>query len=62
MDYCPEIAKAEYDTFLVRLCLHRRHIYANTARRSRKKHVGRSAVFDKQVLKKTSYTMERFFS
>jgi transposase len=55
-------ADKNYDTFLVRLYLQRRHIHANIPRRSKKKRVGRPSVFDKEALRKTRYTVERFFS
>ncbi len=55
-------ADKNYDTFLVRLYLQRRHIHANIPRRSKKKRVGRPAIFDKEALRKTRYTVERFFS
>lgn len=55
-------ADKNYDTFLVRLYLQRRHVHANIPRRSKKKRVGRPTIFDKQALKKTRYTVERFFS
>lgn len=55
-------ADKNYDTFLVRLYLQRRHVHANIPRRSKKKRVGRPSIFDKQALRKTRYTVERFFS
>lgn len=55
-------ADKNYDTFLVRLYLQRRHVYANKPRRSKKKRVGRPSIFDKKALRKTRYTVERFFS
>jgi len=55
-------ADTNYDTFLVRLYLQRRHVHANIPRRSKKKHVGRPTMFDKQALKEIRYTVERFFS
>ncbi len=55
-------ADKNYDTFLVRLYLQRRHVHTNIPRRSRKRHVGRPTIFDKQALKETRYTVERFFS
>jgi Transposase DDE domain len=55
-------ADKNYDTFLVRLYLQRRHIHANIPRRSKKKRVGRPTIFDKQALRKTRYAVERFFS
>lgn len=54
-------ADKNYDTFLVRLYLQRRHVRANIPRRSKKKPVGRPTMFDKQALK-IRYTVERFFS
>jgi hypothetical protein len=44
-------ADKNYDTFLVRLYLQRRHVHANIPRRSKKKRVGRPTIFDKQALK-----------
>jgi transposase len=55
-------ADKNYDTFLVRLYLQRRHIHANIPKRSKKRPVGRPTIFDKKALKKTRYTVERFFS
>lgn len=55
-------ADKNYDTFLVRLYLQRRHIHCNIPRRSRKKQVGRPSIFDKRALRNTRYTVERFFS
>ena len=55
-------ADTNYDTFLVRLYLQRGHVHANIPNRSRKKHVGRPRLFDKEALKKTRYSVERFFS
>ncbi|TLY01830.1 MAG: IS5 family transposase, partial [Thaumarchaeota archaeon] len=55
-------ADKNYDTFLVRLYLQRRHIRANIPSRSRKKRQGRPTIFDEHALKKTRYTVERFFS
>lgn len=55
-------ADKNYDTFLVRLYLQRRHVHANIPRRSKKKRVGRPTIFDKKALKKIRYTVERFFS
>lgn len=55
-------ADKNYDTFLVRLYLQRRHIRCNIPRRSKKKRVGRPSIFDKKALKKTRYSVERFFS
>jgi transposase len=55
-------ADKNYDTFLVRLYLQRRHVHANIPKRSKKKHVGRPTIFDKKALKETRYTVERFFS
>jgi hypothetical protein len=43
-------ADKNYDTFLVRLYLQRRHVHVNIPRRSKKKRVGRSSVFDKHAL------------
>jgi len=54
-------ADKNYDTFLVRLYLQSRNIHTNIPRRSKKKRVGRPAIFDKQALRKTRYTVERFF-
>lgn len=55
-------ADRKYDTPLVKMYLSRRHIYANIpSSRSRKRHVGRPRLFDKEALKKTRYTIERFF-
>jgi transposase len=55
-------ADKNYDTFLVRLYLQRRHVHANIPRRSKKRRVGRPTIFDKEALKKIRYTVERFFS
>ena len=56
-------ADKNYDTFLVKLYLQRRHVHANNIpSRSRKNHVGRPRIFDKEALRKTRYTVERFFS
>jgi transposase len=55
-------ADTNYDTFLVRLYLQRRHVRANIPSRSKKKRPGRPRTFDKQALRKTRYTVERFFS
>jgi transposase len=55
-------ADKNYDTFIVRLYLQRRHVHANIPRRSRKKRVGGPTIFDKTALKKTRYAVERFFS
>jgi hypothetical protein len=55
-------ADTNYDTFLVRLYLLRRHVRANIPSRSKKKRPGRPRIFDKQALRKTRYTVERFFS
>jgi hypothetical protein len=55
-------ADKNYDTFLVRLYLQRRHIHCNIPRRSKKRRVGRPSIFDKKALKNTRYTVERFFS
>ena len=55
-------ADKNYDTFLVRLYLQRRHVHANIPRRSRKKRVGRPTIFDKKALREIRYTVERFFS
>lgn len=55
-------ADKNYDTFLARLYLQRRHTHANIPRRSRKRHVGRPTIFDKKALRNIRYTVERFFS
>jgi len=55
-------ADKNYDTFLVRLYLHRRRVHANIPRRGKKIRPGRPAIFDKEALKKTRYSVERFFS
>jgi len=55
-------ADKNYDTFLVRLYLQRRHVHANIPRRGKKIHAGRPAIFDKKALKETRYSVERFFS
>ena len=51
-----------YDTFLVRPYLQRRHVHANIPRRSKKRRVGKPTIFDKKALKEIRYTVERFFS
>jgi transposase len=55
-------ADKNYDTFLVRLYLQRRHVHANIPRRSKKRRAGRPTIFDKDALKRIRYTVERFFS
>ena len=55
-------ADKNYDTFLVRLYLQRRHVHCNIPRRSKKRHAGRPTMFDKQALKEIRYSVERFFS
>jgi transposase len=55
-------ADKNYDTFLVRLYLQRRHVHANIPRRSKRRRVGRPTIFDKQALREIRYTVERFFS
>jgi transposase len=55
-------ADKNYDTFLVRLYLQRRRVHANIPRRGKKIRPGRPAIFDKEALKKTRYSVERFFS
>lgn len=51
-------ADTNYDTPLVRYYLSRRHVRANIPSRSRK----RPRFFDREALRKTRYTVERFFS
>ena len=54
-------ADIAYDTFLVKLFLSRRKIKARIPRRSRKKHPGRPASYDKEDYKKNRSSVERFF-
>lgn len=42
--------------------LRRKHVVANIPSRAKRRHRGRARLFDRDALRKTRYTMERFFS
>lgn len=50
-----------YDTMMNRMYLQRRHVRCNIPRRARHP-VGRPPLFDRDAMKRTRYSVERFFS
>lgn len=54
-------ADTNYDTPLVRFYLAKKGVRANIPCRSKKSHRGRPRFFDREALRRTRYTVERFF-